>query len=104
MIARRWRGWCWKRPAEVSEVDLWAVVPVKERISAKERLAPVLRPEARQALALAMLEDVLAALAATAGIAELLVVTVDAEAGRLAARYGARVTQMGALDGHTRAL
>jgi len=58
-------------------VDLWAVVPVKERVSAKERLAPMLRPETRQALALAMLEDVLAALTATPGFAGLLVVTVD---------------------------
>ena len=48
-------------------MDLWAVVPVKERASAKERLAPMLRPEMRQALALAMLEDVLAALTATPG-------------------------------------
>src|SRR5215469_6509620 len=104
MIARRWRGWCWKRPAGVSEVDLWAVVPVKERVSAKERLSPMLRPETRQALALAMLEDVLAALTATPGIAELLVVTVDVEAGRLAASYGARLIETGARDGHTGAI
>jgi len=81
-------------------MGLWAVVPVKERVAAKERLAPILRPEARQALALAMLEDVLAAVTAAPGIAGLLVVTVDAEAGELAARYGARVTELGA-PGHT---
>ena len=85
-------------------MDLWAVVPVKERVSAKERLAPILRPEARQALALAMLEDVLTAVTAARGIAGLLVVTVDAEAGRLAARFGARLTEAGARDGHTRAV
>jgi len=85
-------------------MDLWAVVPVKERIAAKERLAPLLRPELRQALALAMLEDVLAALTATAGIAGLMVVTVDAQAGRLAARYGARLVETGARDGHTGAV
>src|SRR5215831_15894385 len=85
-------------------MSLWAVVPVKERASAKERLAPILRPEARQALALAMLEDVLAAVTAASGIAGLLVVTVDAEAGQLAARYGARVTELGARDGHTGAV
>jgi 2-phospho-L-lactate/phosphoenolpyruvate guanylyltransferase len=85
-------------------MDLWAVVPVKERVSAKERLAATLRPETRQALALAMLEDVLAALTATPGIAGLLVVTVDPEAGRLAARYGARLTELGARDGHTGAV
>ena len=85
-------------------MDLWAVVPVKERISAKERLAPMLRPETRQALALAMLEDVLAALTATPGVAGLLVVTVDPEAGRLAASYGARLIEVGARDGHTGAV
>jgi 2-phospho-L-lactate guanylyltransferase len=85
-------------------MDLWAVVPVKERVSAKERLAPLLRPEARQALALAMLEDVLAAVTGARDIAGLLVVTVDAEAGRLAARYGARLIEAGARDGHTGAV
>ena len=85
-------------------MHLWAVVPVKERVSAKERLAPLLRPETRQALALAMLEDVLAALTATPGIAGLLVVTVDPTAGRLAASYGARLIEAGARDGHTRAV
>ncbi|HXO89816.1 MAG TPA: 2-phospho-L-lactate guanylyltransferase [Stellaceae bacterium] len=85
-------------------MDLWAVVPVKERVSAKERLSPMLRPETRQALALAMLEDVLAALTPTPGIAGLLVVTVDPEAGRLAERYGARLIEVGARDGHTGAV
>jgi 2-phospho-L-lactate guanylyltransferase len=85
-------------------MHLWAVVPVKERVSAKERLAPLLRPETRQALALAMLEDVLAALTATPGIAGLLVVTVDPTAGRLAASYGAQLIEAGARDGHTGAV
>lgn len=85
-------------------MGLWAVVPVKERVSAKERLVPMLRPESRQALALAMLEDVLAALTATPGIAGLVVVTVDDEAGRLAAGYGARLIEAGARDGHTGAV
>jgi 2-phospho-L-lactate/phosphoenolpyruvate guanylyltransferase len=85
-------------------MDLWAVVPIKERVSAKERLVPMLRPETRQALALAMLEDVMAALTATRGIAGLLVVTVDPEASRLAASYGGRVTELGARDGHTGAV
>ena len=85
-------------------MDLWAVVPVKEQASAKERLSPMLRPETRQALALAMFEDVLAALTATPGVAGLLVVTVDPEAGRLAASYGARLIEVGARDGHTGAV
>ena len=85
-------------------MDLWAVVPVKERGLAKERLAPVLRPKMRQALALAMFEDVLLALTATPGIPGILVVTVDPEASRLASRYGARVVEAGARNGHTGAV
>jgi 2-phospho-L-lactate/phosphoenolpyruvate guanylyltransferase len=85
-------------------MDLWAVVPVKERDRAKERLAPLLPPEMRQALALAMLEDVLAALAAAPGIAGTLVVTVDPAARRVASRYGVRLVETGARGGHTGAV
>ena len=85
-------------------MDLWAVVPVKERDRAKERLAPLLPPEMRQALALAMLQDVLGALANAEGLAGLLVVTCDAAAGRMARRYGARLIEDGARNGHTGAV
>lgn len=83
---------------------VWAVVPVKERDHAKERLAARMPPELRRGLALAMLEDVLAALAAVPGLAGLAVVTVDFEAGRLARRYDARLLTDGARDGHTGAV
>ena len=85
-------------------MDVWAVVPAKERDRAKERLAPLLPPELRRALAAAMLEDVLAALAAAPGLAGLIVVTVDKQAQRLALRCGARVVGDGARDGHTGAV
>jgi 2-phospho-L-lactate guanylyltransferase len=85
-------------------MDLWAVVPVKERDRAKERLAPLLPSELRQALALAMLEDVLAALAAATELAGLIVVTVDPSARRVALGYGARIVETGARDGHTGAV
>lgn len=85
-------------------MNLWAVVPVKELDRAKERLVPVLSPQLRQALMLAMLEDVLAAIAATPNLAGLAVVTVDLAARRLASRYGARVIEFGARDGHTSAV
>jgi 2-phospho-L-lactate/phosphoenolpyruvate guanylyltransferase len=85
-------------------MDLWAVVPVKQRDRAKERLAPLLRPEIRRALASVMLEDVLAALASAAGLTGLLVVTVDPTARRLAQRYRARLVEDGARDGHTGAV
>jgi 2-phospho-L-lactate/phosphoenolpyruvate guanylyltransferase len=84
-------------------MDLWAVVPVKERDRAKERLAP-LPPELRRELALVMLDDVLTAIAAASGLAGLIVVTLDREANRLAQRYGARILEDGARDGHTGAV
>ena len=72
---KTWQGWCWQWPAAVFEMGVWAVVPVKELDRAKERLAAVLPPERRRALMLAMLEDVLTALAATPGLDGLAVVT-----------------------------
>src|SRR5690348_11909390 len=83
---------------------LWAVVPVKELDRAKMRLARLLPPELRRALMVAMIEDVLAALAATPGLAGIAVVTVDPAAGQLAAKYSARVIERGARDGHTGAV
>lgn len=83
---------------------IWVVVPVKDTSAAKTRLAPVLPPYLRQALALAMLEDVLAALAAVPGLAGRLLVTTDPAALRLAARYEARCMAAGAGDGHSGAV
>ena len=82
----------------------WVVVPVKDTSAAKQRLAPALPPQLRQALALAMLEDVLAALAEVAGLAGRLLVTTDPAATRLAARYDAQCMAEGADDGHTGAV
>jgi 2-phospho-L-lactate guanylyltransferase len=85
-------------------VVIWAVVPVKELDRAKMRLAPLLVPELRRELMLAMLEDVLAALAATPGLAALAVVSVEPAAAKLAASYGGRIIENGARDGHTGAV
>jgi 2-phospho-L-lactate/phosphoenolpyruvate guanylyltransferase len=87
----------------ISSGDIWAAVPVKEFVGAKQRLASLLSPEQRQALAAAMLEDVLAALA-EAPLAGIVVNTVDPMATELARRYGARVVIDGARDGHTGAV
>jgi 2-phospho-L-lactate guanylyltransferase len=83
---------------------LCAVVPVKETTQAKQRLAGELPAEARKILAYAMLEDVLAALAATPELAAILVVTVDESAAALARRFGAEISGVGARDGHTGAI
>jgi 2-phospho-L-lactate/phosphoenolpyruvate guanylyltransferase len=81
-----------------------AVVPVKDTRQAKQRLAGVLDRAQRQELALAMLEDVLAALARVDELAGILVVTADAAAAAIAARYRADVMNEGARDGHTGAV
>ncbi len=80
---------------------IWAVMPVKEFVSAKQRLAACLASEARRALAAAMVEDVLEELSAVAELAGILVVTVDSAAADLARRYGAHVSAEAARSGHT---
>lgn len=82
---------------------VWAAVPVKEFAGAKQRLAPLLTPEQRRALAAAMVEDVLAVLA-DAPLAGVMVNTVDPLATELARRFGARVVTDNARDGHTAAV
>ena len=88
----------------MSPEEVWAVVPVKEIGGAKQRLAAMMPPALRQALALAMLADVLAALAGVAGLGGLIVVTVDPAAIRLVREYGGQAHADGARDGHTGAV
>src|SRR5439155_20816354 len=57
--------------------SIWAVIPVKDTALAKQRLAAAVPPRLRQALMLAMLEDVLAALAEASGLAGRVLVTTD---------------------------
>jgi 2-phospho-L-lactate guanylyltransferase len=88
----------------MSAPEIWAVVPVKRMAEAKQRLADVLPPEVRQELALAMLEDVLHALAAVSGIAGIALATADIGATGIAHRFGASVWRENARDGHTAAI
>jgi 2-phospho-L-lactate guanylyltransferase len=69
----------------------WAIVPVKRLSQAKRRLAPVLPAEARRRLVLAMLADVLGAVANVQGIDRVLVVTPDARVAEMAREAGAFV-------------
>lgn len=71
--------------------DIVAVVPVKDFSLAKQRLAGAFSPAFRRHLAGAMLSDVLEALRATEGLAGIVVVTADPEAGLLAREHGARL-------------
>jgi 2-phospho-L-lactate guanylyltransferase len=84
--------------------DIWAVVPVKATVDAKQRLRRAVPAELRQRLALAMMEDVLTALTAVTSLAGILVVTVDRAAEALARRYGGRILADGARDGQTGAV
>src|SRR5262245_2545715 len=84
--------------------DFWAVVPVKETASAKQRLAGLLPARARRDLALAMLGDVLQALAGVSELGGIVVVTADAAAADMGVEAGARVWCDGARDGHTGAV
>jgi 2-phospho-L-lactate guanylyltransferase len=83
---------------------IWAIVPVKEVAGAKQRLATMLSAEQRSRLALAMLSDVMEALAATPSLGGIAVVTIDPAATELAEAYGARIFGDGARDGHTGAV
>ena len=87
-----------------SHRDIWAVIPVKETVLAKRRLADALSPRLRQELALAMFEDVLAAVAAVPDFCGIAVVTVDQNASEIARRWGAQVWTDGAREGHTGAV
>lgn len=90
-------------PPVPSRPAIWAVLPVKDLHGAKRRLAGVLRAEERRDLFAAMLEDVLCALAASPGLAGILMVTRDPLARNLAARYGVRAMVEDENRGHTAA-
>jgi 2-phospho-L-lactate guanylyltransferase len=78
-------------------------VPVKDLVDAKQRLVPCLAAEERRALAAAMLEDVLAALAA-ARLDAVWVVTHDPAVTAIARRFGAVVVAEAENRGHTAAV
>ncbi|MCA3362293.1 MAG: 2-phospho-L-lactate guanylyltransferase [Roseomonas sp.] len=82
----------------------WVILPVKEMVGAKQRLAPLLSPEERMALMQMMLRDVLAALSAAQGLAGIAVVTLDPWAQALAGAHGARIITEAAREGHTGAV
>lgn len=78
-----------------------AILPVKSFDKAKQRLAPGLSAGARRALAEAMFSDVLTALRRTSGVDEILIVSADHGAQRMAGGYGARVLDDDAEDGQS---
>ena len=83
--------------------EIWAVVPVKDFASAKQRLSDVLCADERAALYAAMLADVLDALAGCAALGGIMMVTRDPDASALAKRYGAEVLREDENRGHSAA-
>jgi len=83
-----WRASCstWSRVSKVVQ----ALVPLKDLVAAKSRLAGLLRPSERRALAQAMAEDVLTVLRAHPEVSRITLVSDDPGAELLAAKYGAR--------------
>ncbi len=75
---------------KVPTSDLWVVIPVKPPQQSKQRLKDF-SPSFRAGLALAMLQDVLAALAGAKTVGGIVIVTPDAAIARLAAGQGMRV-------------
>jgi 2-phospho-L-lactate guanylyltransferase len=69
------------------------LVPVKALTEAKGRLAPAVGPLQRRLLAIAMFEDVIAALQAVPGLAAPVVVSPDREVWRRADAMGCRVVE-----------
>ena len=69
----------------------WALMPLKLLADAKQRLAPALNVQERQALVLAMAADVLAALTGCEAFDQVLIVSRNKEADELAERCGAAV-------------
>ncbi|MBV8850410.1 MAG: 2-phospho-L-lactate guanylyltransferase [Methylobacteriaceae bacterium] len=74
----------------MSKAGIWAVVPSKGTVGAKQRLTPVMDAACRGAFAMAMLSDVLAVLAEVRALAGVIVVTTDPFAVRIAGSFGAR--------------
>lgn len=88
-------------PIGGAPAGIWAVIPVKETVGAKQRLADAVPPSLRAELALTMLEDVLSAVSRVESLAGVALVTADARAIDLGRRYGARVLPVEAHGGHT---
>ena len=83
---------------------MWVVIPVKDIDAAKQRLAGVLDAEERRALYTAMLKDVLSAVAGARGYDTVALVTRDATAIAIAARFGFNVIDDRDNAGHTEAV
>lgn len=83
---------------------MWAVLPAKDLVDAKQRLAEALNPPERRLLFRTMYEDVLSVLAAVPGLDGIAVITRDKEAAAVATSYGARIITEAQNQGQTAAV
>jgi len=83
--------------------DLWVVLPVKPPRQSKQRLKDCSN-SFRAGLALAMLQDVLTALAGSTTVSGIVIVTMDAEIAELAAERGIHVVEETGPPGMNRAI
>ena len=82
---------------------LWAVLPIKNFGTVKQRLAGIMSQAERTGLFTASCRDVLAALTSCRSLGGVLVVTADPEAVAIAQCFGARVLREPKNRGHTSA-
>ena len=83
---------------------MWAVLPAKDLVDAKQRLADALSPPERRLLFRTMYEDVLSVLADVPGLDGIAVITRDEEAAAVAKSYGARIITEAENQGQTAAV
>lgn len=84
--------------------QIFAVVPVKDLVDAKQRLSPVLSAQHRRGLYSAMLLDVLSVLVSVQSLAGVVIVTRDAQARRLVSQFKVGFLDEPSNDGHTMAV
>src|SRR5690242_8897799 len=74
-------------------MNIWAIVPVKPFIRAKSRLAKVLQPHEREALAEKMFRHSIEVLVSVRRVAGVLVISRDTKALAIARDYGVHTVQ-----------
>jgi 2-phospho-L-lactate/phosphoenolpyruvate guanylyltransferase len=82
----------------------YTVIPAKDFNGAKQRLAPLLQPHERRALARAMLTDTLTACSQVIGLDGVGVVTCDRDVAEVAGALGAEVLWEPQAQGHSQAV
>ncbi len=87
----------------ITSAELWALIPVKALLLAKQRLKECLGP-LREGFTLAMLQDVLAAVAASRAVTRVVVVTADARVADMARQHGIMVVADGGVVGMNAAI